>query len=131
MFATAFLFYPEGYLKNNIILLTKSYYFYIKMYNNPKNGGLMSEKVDEKTEIITEILKAMAHPARLKILEGLLENECNVSIIQEKLGLPQSTISQHLKTLKNAGIIRGRREGTKMCYSVVDEKVRKILEILV
>ncbi len=90
----------------------------------------MSLKSDNNIEIITEILKAMAHPARLKILEGLLENECNVSIIQEKLGLPQSTISQHLKTLKNAGIIRGRREGTKMCYSVIDDKVRKILHVI-
>jgi len=81
-------------------------------------------------EIMSEMLKAMAHPARLKILEGLLENECNVGLIQENLGLPQSTISQHLKTLKNAGIIKGRREGTKICYRIVDKKVREIINII-
>ncbi len=81
-------------------------------------------------EKITEMLKALAHPARLKIVVGLLKNECNVAQIQKVLGLPQSTISQHLRILKNAGIIKGRREGTKTCYRVIDVRVRKIVEII-
>jgi len=81
-------------------------------------------------EQISETLKALAHPARLKIVVGLLKNECNVAQIQKVLGLPQSTISQHLRTLKNAGIIKGRREGTKTCYRVIDVRVRKIVEII-
>jgi DNA-binding transcriptional ArsR family regulator len=76
------------------------------------------------------MLKALAHPARLKIVTGLLKNECNVAQIQRALGLPQSTISQHLRILKNAGIIKGRREGTKTCYRVIDVRVRKIVEIV-
>ncbi len=90
----------------------------------------MKSSVETDLEIMSEMLKAMAHPARLKILEGLLENECNVGLIQENLGLPQSTISQHLKTLKNAGIIKGRREGTKICYRIIDKKVREIINII-
>ena len=82
-------------------------------------------------EKASEILKALAHPARLKIVAGLLKDECNVARVQKVLGLPQSTVSQHLRVLKNAGIIKGRREGTKMCYRVVDAKVRKIVEIIV
>ena len=78
-------------------------------------------------EEISEVLKAMAHPVRLQILEGLIENECNVNHIQQKLGLPQSTISQHLKTLKNAGIIKGRREKTRVCYSILDKRVIEII----
>jgi ArsR family transcriptional regulator len=78
----------------------------------------------------SETLKAMAHPARLKMVVGLLEDECNVAQIQKVLRLPQSTISQHLKILKNAGIIKGRREGTKTCYRVVDARVRRIVEII-
>jgi DNA-binding transcriptional ArsR family regulator len=81
-------------------------------------------------EEISETMKALAHPARLKIVGGLLKDECNVAKIQKVLGLPQSTISQHLKVLKNAGIIKGRREGTKTCYRVIDARVRKIVEII-
>jgi DNA-binding transcriptional ArsR family regulator len=81
-------------------------------------------------EKVSEILKALAHPARLKMVIGLLKDECNVAQIQKVLGLPQSTISQHLRVLKNAGIIKGRREGTKTCYRVIDARVRKIVEII-
>jgi len=80
-------------------------------------------------EQISETLKALAHPARLKIVVGLLKDECNVAQIQKVLGLPQSTISQHLRILRNAGIIKGRKEGTKTCYRVIDGQVRKIVEI--
>jgi ArsR family transcriptional regulator len=78
----------------------------------------------------SEMLKALAHPARLKIVVGLIKDECNVAQIQRVLGLPQSTISQHLRILRNAGIIKGRREGTKTCYRVIDTRVRKIMEII-
>ena len=81
-------------------------------------------------EKVSETMKALAHPARLKIVTGLLKDECNVAQIQKVLGLPQSTISQHLRTLKNVGIIKGRREGTKICYRVIDMRVRKIVEII-
>jgi DNA-binding transcriptional ArsR family regulator len=81
-------------------------------------------------EQVSETLKALAHPARLKMVAGLLKDECNVAQIQKVLGLPQSTISQHLRILKNAGIIKGRREGTKTCYRVVDARVKKIVEII-
>jgi ArsR family transcriptional regulator len=79
---------------------------------------------------MSETLKALAHPARLKIVVGLLKDECSVGQIQKTLGLPQSTISQHLRILKNAGVIKGRREGTKTCYRVIDAQVRKIIEMI-
>jgi len=81
-------------------------------------------------EEISETFKALAHPARLKMVVGLVKDECNVGHIQKVLGLPQSTISQHLRILKNAGIIKGRREGTKICYRVIDVRVRKIVGII-
>ena len=81
-------------------------------------------------EKASEALKALAHPARLRIVAGLLRDECNVAKIQKVLGLPQSTISQHLKVLRNEGIIKGRREGTKTCYRVIDMRVRKIIEVI-
>jgi len=81
-------------------------------------------------EEISETFKALAHPTRLKMVVGLIKDECNVTRIQKVLRLPQSTISQHLRVLKNAGIIKGRREGTKTCYRVIDARVRKIVEIV-
>ena len=74
-----------------------------------------------------EILKAMANPARLEILVRLKKEGCNVSTIQQNLGLPQSTISQHLKILRNAGLINSERNGTKICYSV---KCREVLQVI-
>jgi DNA-binding transcriptional ArsR family regulator len=81
-------------------------------------------------EKVSETLKALAHPARLKIVSGLLKDECNVGQIQKVLRLPQSTISQHLRILKSAGIIKGRREGIRTCYRVIDVRLRKIMEII-
>ncbi|MCP4135785.1 MAG: winged helix-turn-helix transcriptional regulator [bacterium] len=79
----------------------------------------------------SEILKALGHPVRLQIVEGLINHdECNVNAMVEELELPQSTISQHLNTLKNAGIITPRKDGVKTCYRVIDPRVNEILLIL-
>jgi DNA-binding transcriptional ArsR family regulator len=78
----------------------------------------------------SEILKALAHPARMEIVVRLKEDGCNVSEIQRNLRLPQSTISQHLKVLKNAGVITSVREGTKVCYRVKYKEVQDIVNIL-
>ncbi len=75
-------------------------------------------------------LKAMAHPHRLCIIKGLIDGSCNVTKIQECMGLPQSTVSQHLAKLKAAGIIDGQRNGLEICYSVVDEDVINIVKLL-
>lgn len=77
-----------------------------------------------------EKIKVLAHPHRLCIVKGLIENKCNVTKIQECLGLPQSTVSQHLAKLKSAGIIEGERKGLEICYSVVDEDIIEITKIL-
>ena len=87
-------------------------------------------RVTREAEELGDLLKALAHPARLKILAGLLEDECNVAGIQKRLGMPQSTISQHLRTLKDRGIIRARQEGRQRCYRVVDRRVREIMRVL-
>lgn len=84
----------------------------------------------KKYEKKSEVLKAIAHPIRLCIVKGLMDNECNVTKIQECLKLPQSTVSQHLSKLKAAGIIEGERRGLEICYRVVDEDVKKIIKVL-
>ena len=90
----------------------------------------MNRTNEAEFEKFAEIFKALANKTRLQILTGVLENECNVKEIVEKLGVPQSTVSQHLSIMRNKGIIKGRREGAKMCYRVTDELVRMILILI-
>ena len=68
---------------------------------------------------IAKLAKALSHPARVAILEYLLKTEaCVCGDLVDKLPLSQSTISQHLKELKNAGIIHGNISGTSVCYCI-------------
>lgn len=82
----------------------------------------------------SELLKAFAHPMRLQIIELLLlgfpSEGCSVNAIQKKLGVPQSTISQHLRILRNEAIIDGSKKGVQVCYRVIDKRVVKIFQIL-
>lgn len=78
----------------------------------------------------SELLKAIAHPVRLCIIRGLINQQCNVTKMQECLNLPQSTVSQHLAKLKSAGIIEGERKGLEVCYKVVNKQIREMIELL-
>jgi len=84
----------------------------------------------KKLDVQIEKLKAISHPHRLCIIKELIGNSSNVSKIQECLQLPQSTVSQHLSKLKAAGIVKGVRKGPEICYSVVDEDVIAITDII-
>jgi ArsR family transcriptional regulator len=78
----------------------------------------------------SEVLKALGHPVRLKIVAGLCTRECNVKYIWECLGLPQATVSQHLALLKHKGIIEGKRDGVEVHYSVISPLAKKIINSL-
>ncbi|HCN83822.1 MAG TPA: transcriptional regulator [Sphingobacteriaceae bacterium] len=88
-----------------------------------------------KTEIFTEeqnklalMLKAMAHPARIAILQNIIQvKACICGDMVDELGLAQATISQHLRELKNAGLIKGTIEGVTVCYCINSENW-KLLE---
>ena len=67
---------------------------------------------------IAKIAKALSHPARIAILQHLKTNACVCGDLVDVLPLSQSTISQHLKELKNAGIIHGNISGTSVCYCI-------------
>jgi ArsR family transcriptional regulator len=78
----------------------------------------------------SELFKALGHPVRLRMVEGLLGHECNVKKMVKALSLPQSTVSQHLGILKNRGIVQIRKEGVKTCYRVTDNRVAELIKIL-
>ncbi len=80
---------------------------------------------------IADVLKALAHPVRLCIVRGLIEKGgCNVCHMQECLGMPQSTTSQHLQKLRSAGIISGQRKGLEVTYKVCDQRVIELIKVL-
>lgn len=83
-------------------------------------------KTDGFTEVQNRravVFKALGHPARIAIIEMLIKKQaCICNDMVEELPLSQSTISQHLRELKEVGIIKGEIEGTSVCYCI-NEKV--------
>jgi predicted transcriptional regulator len=85
-------------------------------------GATKAEEFTVKQNKIAKYMKALGHPARIAILELLIKKEdCICNAIVEELPLSQSTVSQHLKELKEAGLIQGSTEGVRVCYCI-DEK---------
>lgn len=77
------------------------------------------EEFSDTEQNLAAFAKAMAHPARIAILKVLAErNECICGQIVEILPLAQSTVSQHLKELKNAGLVSGTVDGPRSCYCI-------------
>ena len=82
-------------------------------------GLTRSEIFTDKQNRLAAMMKALAHPARIAIVQYLIKtNACINSDLVDELGLAQPTISQHLKELKNAGLIQGTIEGTSVCYCI-------------
>lgn len=75
--------------------------------------------------------KALGHPARVKILRFLLEREeCMAGAIVDVLPLAQSTVSQHLKVLREAGLIHGEVEGLRICYCADPARIERLRALL-
>ncbi|WP_338667486.1 ArsR/SmtB family transcription factor [Pseudodesulfovibrio methanolicus] len=75
---------------------------------------------------LANVCKGLAHPARIRILRQLLtEHSCTCGHLVEGLPLAQSTVSQHLKILKESGLVRGEVEGPRTCYCVDRETVSR------
>jgi ArsR family transcriptional regulator len=80
---------------------------------------------------LAEQAKALAHPARIQILKLLAKrNACICGDIVDELPLAQATVSQHLKVLKDAGLIKGEIEGPKVCYCLNPQGVQNAAEHL-
>jgi len=85
-------------------------------------GATKSEEFSVKDNRVAKYAKALSHPARIAILKLLIKKQaCVCGDIVDELPLSQSTVSQHLKELKDAGLIKGDIEGAKVCYCI-DEK---------
>lgn len=86
-------------------------------------GFTKTEEFTVKDNKIAKYAKALAHPARVAILQLLIKKQnCICGDIVDELPLSQSTVSQHLKELKEAGLIKGDIEGAKVCYCIDDKE---------
>ena len=82
-------------------------------------GASKTELFTKKQNDIATMAKAVAHPARIAILQELLKADaCICGDLVEELGLAQATVSQHLKELKSVGLIQGNIEGESICYCI-------------
>ena len=92
-------------------------------------GITKTEHFTGKQNSIALLAKALGHPARIAILEYLIKvDSCICGDIVNELPLAQPTVSQHLKELKYAGLIKGEIEGNSICYCIEEKALKKIEE---
>jgi len=108
--------------------------FNVYLRHNFKTKVMVVSKTELFTEVLQEranLFKALAHPARLQILQFLAETKtCISGDISEELPLSRTTVNQHLKELKDAGLIRGHVTGAKMNYCLDYVKVEQMKKLL-
>lgn len=89
-----------------------------------------AEKFDENLQELSRFAKVISHPARLAILSYLAETKsCISGDISDFLPLSRTTVSQHLKELRDAGLIHGEIDGLKINYCLCSDKIGRFLEI--
>lgn len=88
------------------------------------------ELLSTKADVAEQFLKQVANKNRLMILCTLIEGELSVSELNNCIPLAQSALSQHLASLRQAGIVATRREGVTIYYKVVDPKVHQLIKQL-
>jgi DNA-binding transcriptional ArsR family regulator len=90
-------------------------------------GITRTDLYTEQQNELARLAKVLGHPARIAIIENLLQKpDCACGFFVEEIGLAQATISQHLKELKQAGLIQGSVEGTSVCYCINAQKWKKM-----
>lgn len=90
-------------------------------------GATKTDHFTNKQNFIATLAKALGHPARIAIIEHLLKADtCICGDIVNVLPLAQPTVSQHLKELKNAGLIKGEIEGNSVCYCIDEKNFQKL-----
>jgi DNA-binding transcriptional ArsR family regulator len=90
-------------------------------------GATRTDHYTQRQNDTATLLKALAHPARIAIIEHLLKvNSCVCGDIVENMPLAQPTVSQHLRELKEAGLIKGDITGNSVCYCIDEKKWKQL-----
>ena len=118
-----FFFFFKNFLA---YLKSLSYYYNIRIMGTSKK-----EAFSNNQNRLADLAKALAHPARIAILEFLAkQNACVCGDIVDELPLSQATVSQHLAELKRVGLIKGEIEGPKVCYCIDQKKWKESKQLL-
>jgi len=80
------------------------------------------------TDVVTEVCRALAHPARRRLLRALVLDECDVGHLGGGCGMDQPTVSKHLAALRSAGLVTVRVDGRRRCYSLAHPEL--VLQLL-
>ena len=106
-------------------------YIVILQYIDYIMGVTKIENFTESQNALASLAKAIGHPARVAILEHLLSTKsCICGDLVDQLPLSQATVSQHLKALKESGLIKGNIEGTSVCYCINSDTWQKAHTLL-
>ncbi len=84
----------------------------------------------ENLEHLAQVLKAVAHPLRLRLLDLLCRSEHTVNELTAHLGIAQALVSQQLKTMRSAGILAVRQDGARRIYSLALSQLRHLIECM-
>ena len=90
----------------------------------------MSDPLELRFIKASRILKALSHELRLEVVCGLRREPCTQTFIAQKLGIPQSTVAQHLKVLRSEGLIKAERRGVEVVFSLAEPRIKDILDAL-
>ena len=85
------------------------------------------KEILERCDEVSQALKSLSHPVRLKVLCQILEGEKTVNELTEFCDIPQSAMSQFLMRMKAEGIVTSRKESTYVYYGLADPKIKKLL----
>jgi DNA-binding transcriptional ArsR family regulator len=96
---------------------------------NPRRPGARAATVTELQAFKATFFRAIAHPARIRILELLVRTDRSVHELQDALGLEQPVVSQHLAVLRSHNIVAGRKEGASVRYQVRDPLIGDLLAV--
>ena len=95
------------------------------------DGGTLKLPSDDQAEAMARLAWAVAHPARVRILRLLLARDtCVCGEIVDQMPLAQSTVSQHLKILKQSGLVQGEVDGPKVCYGVDRVRLQELKSLI-
>ena len=93
----------------------------------PEGPDLRPVEGDGADDELAALAKALGHPARVRILRLLMrQGACRCGDLVDELPLAQSTVSQHLRVLREAGLVRGEVDGARACYCASDRAVRRL-----
>lgn len=94
------------------------------------HSAIMSAIHDELIRLHASVCKGLADPKRLLIINALRDGERTVTELVEELGVPQANVSQHLAVLRDRGLVRARKDGQFVWYTVTSAKIIEAMDLL-